>query len=259
MSPGAAAAAGVTPSQPFPDAFYVPWPIKLGGDTIPTITVTALYRPPAAVSAVITNSSPTPKDGAPTTTVSTSTTVTPSPDQAITLLSMPLPQVHPLYYYNVAMGVVASTVHNPSFYRLQQTAQSPGIAASYATVRDNGDPSIAPVVLFTAYFCPLDAERRWNPKDLIPGLSFGFSLTSPSTSFYVGASVEIRRNVQFVAGLNVAKVTALAPVGFVDPASSAAPVTKQSFRKGGFAGLTLNIDFIKGLFGGGGGGGSKGS
>jgi hypothetical protein len=82
---------------------------------------------------------------------------------------------------------------------------------------------------------------------LIPGLSWGFSLSSPSTSFFVGASFEIRRNVQFITGANIAKITSLAPV----PQTTSTPVTQQNFQVGPFIGLTVNIDFIKALFGGG--------
>ena len=57
-----------------------------------------------------------------------------------------------------------------------------------------------------------------------------------------------------VYGVNIAKINALVTQGFVPPSSSAAPVTKQVFGHGGFVGITVNIDFIKGLFGGGGSG-----
>jgi hypothetical protein len=95
----------------------------------------------------------------------------------------------------------------------------------------------------------MDAESPWKPKNLIPGFSFGFSLSAPASSFYIGGSSEIWRNLQFAGGLNVAKVNALAPAGYVDPTSSTAPTTIQKFAKGAFIGFTLNIDFIAGLFG----------
>ena len=95
----------------------------------------------------------------------------------------------------------------------------------------------------------MDAESKWRRRDLWPGITLGFSLTTPADSFYFGGSSEIRRNVQLVYGLNYAKVTTLAPTNFVDPADSTAPKTVNKFGKGAFVGFTFNIDFIKGLFG----------
>ena len=206
---------------------YVPWPSRLAGDTVAEVTIKMLYLPPGS--------------GAKETVIS--------------LLDMSYPQVHSLSHYNVATGVVGSTVENPSFFRVQTSAASgtpgsPGFTpAQFKTIKNGGDPEVAPVLMFTIYVPPFDAERAWRAKDLIPQPSFGFSLSSPSTDFFFGASSEIRRNIQFVAGLHVGKVTTLVQPAFDDPTSSTAPQTQQSFAKGAFFGLTFNIDFIKGLFG----------
>ena len=268
MAPGSAAAAGGEAPTTVPDAFFIAWPVNLSGDTIPTVTMSALYRPPDSLQTTTTSPPPTgappsaPPTGTPpligaSSTAQVVTRATPYQDQVISLLTLPLPQVHPLYYYNVATGVVVSSLRNPTFTRGLTGPTPPGGTAQYTTLTDNGNVQIAPVLFFTGYFVPFDAERNWNIRDLIPGGSFGFSLSSPATSFYFGGSVEVRRNVQLVGGLNLAKVTSLANAGYIDPTSSAAPVTKQQFGKGAFVGLTLNIDFIKGLFGGGGGGGGS--
>jgi len=181
-------------------------------------------------------------------------------DGVITLLSLTLPQVHPLYYYNVATGVAVSSRRNPSFLRLQQPPppNKPSAPAQYFTQKDQGSVYVAPILVFSAYIKPIDAERRWRPIDLFPAVSTGFSLSDPANSFYFGASSEIRRNVQVVYGVNLVKITALAPAGFVPSSSSTAPATKKDFATGVFIGMTVNIDFIKGLFGGGGGGGGSG-
>jgi hypothetical protein len=86
-------------------------------------------------------------------------------------------------------------------------------------------------------------------------------LSSPANNFYIGASTEIRRNVQFVIGFNIAKISKIAVSGgattvHVTGSAPAVP-TAQYFAHGGFVGLTFNISgFIQGLFGGGGGSGS---
>lgn len=240
----AAGAAG--PSLP---SFYLKWPIELSGDTIPAVTVTALYEPPESTT------TETKTSGLSPVTSSDTTKTTPSPDQWITLLDASLPQVHPLYYYNVSTGLVASSRRSPSYYRVQQApAATDNGKAQYQTVRDDGDRQVFPVLFFSIYLKPFDAESPWSRYDWWPpSISLGFSLTSPSKDFFLGLSFEARRNVQLTAGLHVGKVTALAPSGYVDPTSSTAPTTKQQFKAGAFLGATFNIDFIKGLFGGGGG------
>jgi len=45
--------------------------------------------------------------------------------------------------------------------------------------------------------------------------------------------------------VNVGKINTLAP-GIQDPTSSAAPLTSKKFGTGGFVGMTVNFDFIKG-------------
>ena len=170
-----------------------------------------------------------------------------SSDQTVSLLNYQLPQVHSLYYYNIAFGVVGSTIRAPTF------GFSP--APKYTPVQVGSTPIIDPVILFTAYFRPIDAESPYRAKDLIPGASFGLSLTSPSNNFYFGASSEIMRNVQATYGFTMARVPELPnsnvfnPTGSSGAPSSATPVTTQHFEKGGFLGLTFNFSgFIQSLF-----------
>lgn len=212
--------------QPPKKILFIVWPQRLKGDTTNEVTIKALYK------------------------------ATPSTKElALTLFDLTYPQVHSLSHYNVALGVVGSTVENPSFVRVQTSAASgtPGTAgfvpAQFKTVENGGDPEVAPILMFTIYVPPFDAERSWRSRDLIPQPGVGFSLSSPSADFFFGASSEIRRNIQLVGGLHVGKMTTLVKPPFDDPTSSAAPQTQQSFAKGGFVGLTFNIDFIKGLFG----------
>jgi hypothetical protein len=244
--------AGLTPSESpaaaMPDRFFLKLPFKPGGDSQPTVTISAVYTLPSS-STVQTTSPPSPPCPSPAPAAATQTTTTssaPPADQIVTLLNLTLDQVHPRYYYNVSTGVLASNVRNVNFYRVPQ----PPSGTSYATQGSPGDRTVAPAILFTVYTRPMDAESPWTTKDLIPGVSFGFSLTSPASSFYLGLSSEVRRNVQLVAGVNWAKVNSLAPSGYVASSSSTAPVTEQRFASPkGFVGFTLNIDFIKGLFG----------
>jgi hypothetical protein len=246
-------AANVASNGPLPNLFYLTWPNKLNGDTIPSVAVSALYHTPLPVAAQKTDPAPLDSKGNLITqpvTITTTDTV-PWPDQVFQLLSLTLPQVHPKYYFNVSTGVVASFLHNPSFTRVAlPPATGTGAPTSYTTQETKGNYLVNPVILFSAYLRPMDAERPWNAKDLTPAPCVGFSLTSPATSFFFGATMEVRRNVQIAAGVNLAKVTALTPTGYVDPASSTAPATQQVFHPGAFVGMTVNISFITSLFGG---------
>lgn len=171
-------------------------------------------------------------------------------DQSVSLLNLTLPQTHTISVYNVAFGVVYSTIRTPSF----AVSGTPP-----ATVNTGSSAIVDPVVVLTAYWLghwfPMDAERDWRPRDLIPGLSIGLSLSSPASNFYFGGSSEFfLRNVQLTYGLSIAKVPEAAA-----GSNGTSPATSQHFKPGAFVGLTFNVSgFIQGLFGGGSGGKSSG-
>jgi hypothetical protein len=93
----------------------------------------------------------------------------------------------------------------------------------------------------------MDAERPWRKRDLVPGLTFGVSLSNPTTNFYFGGSSELFiRNLQLVYGLALNRVMALDAASLQLSATTAA--THQVFAKGGFVGLSFNITgFIQSL------------
>jgi len=177
-------------------------------------------------------------------------------DQVVNLWTYSYPQAHTLYYYNLLSGIVVSSVRTPTF-GFRQSDSYP--------VQTGSNLIVDPVLLFTVYPKPFDAESPFNfKKDFlrIPGASFGVSLASPSNNFYFGGSSEILRNVQLVYGFNVAKISRLAPSGTFNSTPSgtnATPATTQVFAKGAFIGLTFNLNgFIQSLsLSGGGGGGGK--
>jgi hypothetical protein len=106
----------------------------------------------------------------------------------------------------------------------------------------------------------LTFKWRYLKRDLIPGFSFGISLSNPTTNFYVGGSNELLvRNFQIFYGLALHNIgTGLAP-GPSQPVwggtgSAPAPATVSGFQKGGFVGGTFNLSgFIQSLFSAGGG------
>jgi hypothetical protein len=168
-------------------------------------------------------------------------------DQTMTLLNLTLPQSHVISTYNLAAGIVFNSIRTPTF---SVNNQAPSGGTAQGTVQTGTSRTVDPVLLFTAYWLghwfPMDAENSWRPRDLVPGLSFGLSLSSPASNYYFGGSSEFfLRNVQLTYGLSVAKVPEAA-----SGSNGTSPSTRQHFSEGFFAGLTFNVSgFIQGLFG----------
>ncbi len=139
--------------------------------------------------------------------------------------------------------------------------------AFYCPTRVKTGPyPVDPVLALTLYFPPVDAETplrfkwRYLKRDLIPGISFGMSLSNPTTNFYAGGSNELLvRNVQLFYGVafhNIATGLAPGPSQPVWGGVGTAPTvsTVSGFQRGFFIGGTFNLSgFIQSLFGGGGG------
>lgn len=184
-------------------------------------------------------------------------------DQTVNLSNLTLPQVHSLYYYNVAAGVVVSTIRSPNLATVP-LGNCTMSGCGYSFEKQGSNLLVDPVLFMTWYPVPWDAERPYRLRDLRHvGLNFGLSLASPANNFYLGAATEIRRNIQLVAGFNVAKISRLSVKnGTTITVTGGTPTTptQQYFAKGAFIGLSYNISgFIQGLFGGGGGGGGGGA
>jgi hypothetical protein len=202
-------------------------------------------------------------------TACTTTPPASASEATVSIVNQTLPPVHALSVFNLTTGVVYSGVRNRTFgYAAVPAGTTPSttcnVAASTSTpayncVQTGSSPIIDPVLFFTYYPHPIDAERPYRIEDMIPGLSLGISLSSPSSNFYVGFSSEIRRNVQLVYGFTAAKRAYAVSSAYNAPvsASSASPATVQKFDKSFYVGLSFNIlGFIQSLTGGGGGGGA---
>ncbi len=222
--------------------YFLEWPYALNADTIPTVSITAEYH-----------QTTTAKD-------STGAIAPAKGTDTVSWVNLPvgqesLSQVHALSYYNIDTGVVYNTVRNRTF-GFDATTKNP--------ISTGSTPIIDPVLFFTYYFKPLDAEREWQASDLIPGVALGISLSSPTSNFYLGPTFEIRRGIQLVLGVSESKVPHLAPSNTYNAApssSSSSPATVQRFSTGFYVGFSFNFkSFIGSLTGlGGGGGGKSGS
>jgi hypothetical protein len=167
-------------------------------------------------------------------------------DTSVSLLNVSLPQVHSLYYFNIATGFAVSNVRNSTFTTVQQP--NSGATPTYLPQQLRGHRDVEPVIMLTTYLpgLAIDAESPWKPKDLLPGLSFGFSMSNPSTSFYLGGSSEIWRNLQFTYGVNInTGINTLVP-NQVFTSSAPATTTRTTIKP--FIGTTLNLDFIASFF-----------
>jgi hypothetical protein len=167
---------------------------------------------------------------------------TPPSDQNVNLLTYTYPQVHALSRFNLAAGVVMSSIRSRSFANLNaSTATTP----NWTTIKNN--LTVDPILAVTLYIKPMDAERRYQKSDFIPEPTLGFSLASPTTNFYVGFSSELFvRNLQLTYGLSLARTSILQPASY--QTSGTSPVTQQAFLKGAFVGISFNITgFISSL------------
>jgi hypothetical protein len=195
------------------------------------------------------------------------------------------PQVHSQYRYNLATGVVGSTIRTPSFSRIATgsylpagcdptisvattgsttstiagatTTTSPSTTTTttctptYQTLPVAGGPRILPALMFSYYWTRRDTQTKtgsWSWAFPVP--TIGLSLTSPADDFFLGGSSEFKflRNVQLVYGAHLGRVPKLGANGSQNPTDSTAPQTTTSLHVGPFVGLTFNLDFLKGLF-----------
>jgi hypothetical protein len=186
-----------------------------------------------------------------------SVTNSPATDQTVALLSSkPLPQTHSLYSYNISSGVVVTSIRVPSYGFVAGSTPSTN---SGKAVQTGSTLLIDPVISLTKYIKPFDAERKWQPSDLIPGITLSFSLSSPTSNFYFGGSSEFQRYLQFTYGFAIAKTQQLVSNGYV-PSSSSTPATTSVWSKGGYIGLSFNISgLIQGLTSSASGGGKSSS
>jgi hypothetical protein len=166
---------------------------------------------------------------------------TPVSDQSVTLLSYTFAQAHALSRFNLTSGVVVNSARPPNL-------TNTGTSMSPVYAKSPGSPMIDPILAVSAYiFRPVDAERQFQAKDLVPAPTLGFSLTSPSSNFYFGFSSEFfLRNLQVVYGVSSVKLTEL---GQVTAGSATSTYTVQQTSYHGFVGMTFNITgFIQTLF-----------
>lgn len=161
-------------------------------------------------------------------------------DLNVNLLTYTLPQVHALSYFNISSGVVFSSIKSVSFTPTGITAKP--------FQKVSGSPIIDPILALSVYLKPIDAERPFQKSNLIPAPTVAFSLSSPTTNFYLGGSSEFFfRNLQIVYGLSLSRVPTLLPDG--QQLSATTPATRQVFAKGAFVGVSFNIlGFIQSVF-----------
>jgi hypothetical protein len=148
--------------------------------------------------------------------------------------------------YNLASGVIVSTIRTPSF------AFSTALATNNGTPLQTGSTLLVdPVIFLGRYLKPFDAESLERKGDILAStaVNLGFSLSSPTNNFYLGGSNELLRYVQFNYGFALARVPKLAADTFV-LGSATTPNTVQVFKKGAYFGLSFNISgFVQGLTG----------
>jgi hypothetical protein len=164
----------------------------------------------------------------------------PPTDQTVNLLTYTYAQAHALSRFNLTSGVVVDFIKPPNVVNT-------GTASAPVYTKSAGTALVDPILAVTVYIKPIDAERQFRTKDLIPGATIGFSLTSPSSNFYFGGSSELFiRNLQVVYGVAALKITELGPL---TSGMSTSTSTVQNFKIRPFVGVSFNITgFLQSIF-----------
>lgn len=154
-------------------------------------------------------------------------------DQTVNLLNLTYPQVQVLGRFNLTAGVVYNWIKTPAC----NTSNSTNTTTPCSPGKAIGVDPVLDVSVYT--FKPVDAERAFVKSDFfVPAPTLGFSLSSPTSNYYLGFSSEaLMRNLQFTYGLAIARMSV--------QGSTSGIVTKG----GPFLGLSFNITgFIQSLF-----------
>jgi hypothetical protein len=183
-------------------------------------------------------------------------------DLTLNVLNLSLPQTQVLSYFNLASGVVVSSLKPPSINSVTANAMSgclPGVNSCTIYTSSKGSRLIDPVLGITVYAIkPLDAERPFRWTDAVPAPTLDISLSSPTNNFHVGfASEFLVRNLQLVYGVSAVQESRLAGTITYEPGNLSMPgpgtqptalFTSKKFNYGGFVGFTFNITgFIQSL------------
>jgi len=160
------------------------------------------------------------------------------------------PQIHALYSYNIATGVVASRLRNPTFTKYIAKCESDDTCDKpvYDIQAERGVFETKAILAFSFYWGKKDIQEKLSGKDLVPVPTLGFALTNPAENFFFGFSSEFPRNVQWVYGYHYGKVRTRGLIQANDNRSGADPLVGSRFRGNVFVGVTFNINFIKELF-----------
>jgi|GEM_PF-4946536 len=183
-------------------------------------------------------------------------------DLTLNVLNLSLPQTHVLSYFNLASGVVVSSIKPPSINSVTANSTSgclPGVNSCTIYTSSKGGRLIDPVLGITVYAIkPLDAERPFRWTDTVPAPTLDISLSSPTSNFHIGfASEFLVRNLQVVYGVSAVEESRLAGTITYEPGNKSMPgpgtqatalYTSKKFNYGGFVGFTFNITgFIQSL------------
>jgi hypothetical protein len=159
------------------------------------------------------------------------------------------PQVHTTYAYNLATGLVVSGIRRPTFVKVQTVVAEKPVDDRYRTDTLPGSLTVKPVATLSFYlFRKLDIQVpvTWKER-VVPAPTVGFSLSSPTDDIFVGLSHELLRNTQLIYGFHWARVDELGPQS---PVEEQLPTvtTDKHFKHKAYVGITLNLNFIRGLF-----------
>lgn len=168
-----------------------------------------------------------------------------------------LPQVHPLYRFNVTTGAMFSGVRDREFAKVQTQLDNPMTTENetrYRIAMTEAGRTIRPALGITLYWHPIDPLLPLRSRDrLIPQPTIAFGFQQPADNAFIGFTNEIARSVQLMWGVHRGKTSELQPRSDVaEDQQSTLPPTRSRPQTKAFIGIAFNIKALGKIFGVGG-------
>lgn len=214
---------------------------RFNGNDVPKLTL-------SATATVVTEDKETLADGKPTRSKTTEL-------MDVKLLDdFELPQVHPLFRFNIATGVTLSGVEDQTFAKVQTQLDNPDTSANEARYRidtSRKGREIRPIIAITWYLRPVDPLLPLRARDrATPHPTLGFGVSEPAKNVFLGFSNEIFRGVQLLWGYHRGSITELQPrTDVAEDAQSTLPPTRSNPDGAAFVGVTINLNALGKIFG----------
>lgn len=160
-----------------------------------------------------------------------------------------LPQVHPLYRFNVTTGLAYSGIRQPGYEKVRTVDDDKSTTdvdeSRYRIDTLRGNRKVRPNLAVTIYWKGNDPLRRLTLADrLIPNPMVALGFEDPTDNIFAGFSNELWRGVQITWGIHRGKIdvpkTRVNETEEKDLPTTMRSEAKQKF----FIGISFNLNFL---------------